>query len=188
MVRRIAAVTCLVVAAVSCGGGELTLGEYAEEVEGLTTHMYRTLDDLTITGEDGSEVPVEDAQAVFNGVAVAFGELLDGLQAIEPPGEIAELHTLSLDIMTRLTAAQEAFARRAEDFEGAEWDLLYTTPEAMAVAEVQAEMIAFCQARQAEFDATADREIFAESPWVPSELQEVVTVLFGCGTQQGGGS
>jgi hypothetical protein len=62
------------------------------------------------------------------------------------------------------------------------------TPEAMAVAEVQEEMIAFCQARQAEFDATADREVFADSPWVPSELQEVVTVLFGCGTQEDVGS
>lgn len=181
--RSIAAATCLALVVASCGGrGELTLGEYAKEVEGLTTTMYRTLDDLTVTVEDGSEVPVEDAQTVFDGAATAFRQLLDGLQAIEPPGEIAELHTLSLDIMTRLTTAQEAFARRAEDFETAtEWHLLYETPEALAIAEVQEEMIAFCQARQAEFDATADRKVFADSPWVPSELQEVVTVLFGCG-------
>jgi hypothetical protein len=79
MVRNIAAVTCLVLAAASCGGGELTLSEYAEEVEGLTTNMYRTLENLTITGEDGTEVPVEAAQAVYHGAAAAFRELLDGL-------------------------------------------------------------------------------------------------------------
>jgi hypothetical protein len=139
--------------------------------------------------EDGSEVPVEDAQAVYDGAAAAFRQLLDGLQAVEPPDEVAELHTVSLDIMTRLTAAQEAFARRAEDYEtGDDWDLLYETPEARAVNAIQEEMIAFCQARQAQFDATADREVLADVPWIPSEMQEVVTVLFGCGTEQGGSS
>lgn len=186
--RTFAAVTCLAVVVASCGGGELTLSEYAAEVEGLTTTMYRTLDDLTITVEDGSEVPVEDAQAVYDGAAAAFGQLRDGLQAIEPPDEVADLHTVSINIITRLTAAQEAFAQRAEDFKTADdWELLYQTPEALAVGAVQEEMITFCQARQAQFDATADREVFADAPWIPTEMKEVVTVLFGCGTQESDG-
>jgi hypothetical protein len=41
-------------------------------------------------------------------------------------------------------------------------------------------MIAFCQEGQAEFDATADREVFDDVPWIPSELQEVVRVALGC--------
>ena len=188
--RRIALAACLVIVVASCGGGnELTLTEYAEEVEGLTTTMYRTLDDLTITAEDGSEVPVEDARAVYDGAAAAFRQLRDGLQAIEPPDGVADLHDASIDIMNRFTAAQEAFARRAEDYKTVDdWDLLYETPEALAVDAAQEEMIAFCQARQAEFDATADREVFADVPWIPPEMQEVVTVLFGCGTEEGDGS
>lgn len=188
--RRIALAACLVIVVASCSGTEeLTLTEYAEEVEGLTTTMYRTLDDLTITAEDGSEVPVEDAQAVYDGAAAAFRQLRDGLQAIEPPDGVADLHAASIDIMNRFTAAQEAFARRAEDYKTADdWDLLYETPEALAVDAVQGEMIAFCQARQAEFDSTADREVFADVPWIPPEMQEVVTVLFGCGTEESGGS
>lgn len=188
--RTIALAVCLVIVVASCGGGgdELTLTEYAEEVEGLTTTMYRTLDDLTITAEDGSEVPVEDAQAVYDGAAAAFRRLRDGLQAIEPPDGVADLHAVSIDIMTKFTAAQEAFAQRAAEYKTADdWDLLYETPEALAVNALQEEMIAFCQARQAEFDATADREVFADVPWIPPEMQEVVTVLFGCGTEEGGG-
>jgi hypothetical protein len=91
--------------------------------------------------------------------------------------------------MTRYTAAEEAYARRVGKVETAEeWDLLEETPEALAVSAVHEEMIAFCRARQAQFDATADREVFADVPWIPSEMQEVVTVLFGCGTEQGGSS
>ena len=51
--RRIALVIALVVAlallVAGCGGGEMTLSEYAAEVEDLTTSLYQTLDDLTIT-------------------------------------------------------------------------------------------------------------------------------------------
>ena len=36
------------------------------------------------------------------------------------------------------------------------------------------------QAGQAEFDKTADREILADVPWISSELNEVVDVVFGC--------
>lgn len=188
--RTIALAASLVIVVASCGGGdEPTLTEYAEEIEGLTTTMYRTLDDLTITAEDGSEVPVEDAQAVYDGAAAAFRQRRDGLQAIEPPGGVADLHAVSIDIMNRFTAAQEAFARRAREYKTADdWDLLYETPEALAVNAVQEEMIAFCQARQAQFDATADREVLADVPWIPAEMQEVVTVLFGCGTEEGDGS
>ena len=63
----------------------------------------------------------------------------------------------------------------------------FKTPEALAVSAVQEEMITFCQARQAQFDATADREVFADAPWIPSEMKEVVTVLLGCGAEESDG-
>jgi hypothetical protein len=183
----IALAACLLSMVVACGGGELTLGEYAEEVEALTTTMYAALDDLVYTFETASEAD-RDAGALYGGMAVAFAELLDGLEAIDPPAEVADLHDLSLDIMARLTAAQETFARRVEDSAEGGDPGLENTPEALALRAVQDEMIAFCQARQAEFDATADREVLAENPWIPAEMREVVDVLFGCGSPGEGGS
>jgi hypothetical protein len=37
-----------------------------------------------------------------------------------------------------------------------------------------------CVDIQAELDATAEREIFAETPWIPSDLKEVVEAALGC--------
>ncbi len=187
-VRRIVLATCLAFVVASCGDGELTITEYAEQVEGLTTTMYQKLDDLDV--ERASEAPtVEGHQALFNGQAAALQELLDGLQAIEPPNEVAELHTVSVDIMTRLTAAEEALARRAEDIETMdEMSLLADSPELLAVDAAREEITAFCQAMQAQFDETAVFEALVDVPWMPSELQEVVVVAFGCGTEEGGGS
>ena len=182
--RSIVAATCLALVVASCGGSELALNEYAEAVEGLTTTMYRTLDNLTL--EETFEAPtVEEIQAVYSEVAVAFHGLLDGLQVLEPPEEVAELHAAALGMAIRLTAAGDVFAQRTEDVETPdELILLFDSPEAQAVVAAREEMVAFCQERQAEFDATADREVFADVPWIPSEMQEVVLVAFGCETEE----
>jgi hypothetical protein len=39
-----------------------------------------------------------------------------------------------------------------------------------------------CLDIQAELDATAARGVFADTPWIPGELKEVVETVLGCGT------
>lgn len=185
--RTTAVATCLALLVTSCGRGELSLTEYADEVEGLTTILFRTLENLTVEGTFAAPT-VEEIQAVYGGVATAFHGLLEGLEAIEPPKEVAELHTAALDMATNLAAAGDAFARRTDEVETEdELSMLFDSPEALAVDAAREEMVTFCQERQAEFDATSDREVFADTPWIPSELQEVVLVAFGCGDEGLGG-
>lgn len=183
--KALAALLALTLGA--CGGGGLSLTEYAAEVENLTQTLYGRLDEIVITTGSPS---VEDVQFVYTELAIAYRGLLDGLQAIDPPREAAELHDVSLDIVGRLTATQEALAGRADAVERQDQlSLLFDSPEARAADAVQQEIIAFCQGAQAQFDATADREALVGMPWIPSELQEVVQVVFGCGTEgPGGGS
>jgi len=42
-----------------------------------------------------------------------------------------------------------------------------------------------CADFQATLDATADRGVFADVPWMPSELSEIVDYALGCGDQPG---
>ena len=171
---------CIVLVVAGCGGSEPTLAEYAEQIEETTTALYRTLDELTldVTLE---EATVEQVQVVYAGAADAFKRLYEGLEAIEPPSDIAELHAASLVMAADLAAAGDAFARLTEDVETEdELGPLFSSPEARAVGAAQNKIIAFCLDRQAEFDATADRERFADSPWIPPEMQEVILVAFGC--------
>ena len=37
-----------------------------------------------------------------------------------------------------------------------------------------------CSDFQAELDATEERGVFADTPWIPGELKEVVEVVLGC--------
>ncbi len=177
--RSLVVATCVVLLVAACGG-EPTLSEYAEQVETHTTELFRTLDELTIEGT--FEAPtVEEIQAVYRGVAAAFHRLRDGLEDVAAPEDLAELHTAALEMAGRLVDAGDALALRTEEVETeAEMGQLFDGPEARAVESASQEIITFCLERQAEFDATADREAFADTPWIPPEMQEVVLVAFGC--------
>ena len=171
----------LVVLVASCGGGELSLTEYAEQIEGLTTTVYGTLD--SVTAQMTEDIPtVQQVQVAYRQAADAFRGLSDGLRELEPPEEMAELHLAAIDLATRLTEAGEAFAQKAATVESqVELMPLFASPEAEAVLAAEEEIVAFCLERQAEFDATAEREGLADTPWIPRGMKEVVLVAFGCG-------
>lgn len=178
--RSRAVAACVVLMVVSCGGGEPTVSEYAAQVETHTTELFGTLGELTIEGT--FEAPtVEEIQAVYGGLAAAFHRLRDGLEDVEPPQDLSELHIAALEMAARLVDAGDALAQRTEAVQ-TEADLgeLFNSPEAQAVEAARVEIVTFCLERQAEFDATADREAFADTPWIPPEMQEVVLVAFGC--------
>lgn len=178
--RTLVMAACVGLLVAGCGAGELTLSEYAEQVEAHTTELYGSLGELTMEGTFDTPT-VEDMQAVYAGVAAAFHRLHDGLVDVEPPGELAELHSSALEMSARLVDAGDAMAQRTEAVQTeAEFAELFNSPEARAVEEARVEIVVFCLERQAEFDATADREAFADTPWIPPEMQEVVLVAFGC--------
>jgi hypothetical protein len=135
-----------------------------------------------LDAELNAEAPtLESAQNYFNHKLAARREFLDSFQALEPSKEVAEMHTAALGVITRLTAAEEALAQWVEDVDSLdELSHIWETPEALAMEAVDEEAIAICQAAQAQADSTADREVFADFPWISPELQEVVVVFFGC--------
>ncbi len=180
--RTIVIASCLALVIASCGDGRLTEAEYAEEVEKLTTTLYQRIEDLSeATGVPAGSATMEDLRTYYNELAAAFRELWEGLEALQPPEDSEDDHALSIDLANTLTTATEAFALLAEEAE-TEDDLqrLFDSPEAEAVVAARDEMVAFCQQGQAEFDATSDREVWGDAPWIPSELQEVIRVVLGC--------
>ena len=78
---------------------------------------------------------------------------------------------------------------RLKDVLGSTEDLLelsglWDSPEGRAFHAIDAEAIALCRAAEAEFDATEDRAVFAETPWIPAELREVIEVAFRCAVEE----
>ena len=91
------------------------------------------------------------------------------------------MHELSIDIFTRITAADQAIADRVAEQSTVtdHWGWV-DTPEGRASDAILDEVYEFCRVSQRGFDATQARGAFVDLPWVPSEMTEVVSVAFGC--------
>ena len=163
-----------------CGGGSTSLAEYAEEGEELTTTVIAKI--AALDAEWETQEPTQAAALDYWDRRVAARiEFLEGIQDLDPPGGLIELHETALDLFSRLVDAEAALAERVAVYENPtgpdEW---WDTPEGRAARAVDEEAIAICHAAQAGFDATQERQVLSEVPWVPSEMRESVRVAFDC--------
>jgi hypothetical protein len=180
LVRRVWAAASLAAVLGACGGGTLTLSEYAAEAEALVAAMEARFEALDAEWE--SQTPTRDgALAYWDGRLDIRTDFLDGVRALRPPEAVADQHDAALDIFTRITEADEALAARVATFDTVteHWEWV-DTPEGRAAEAVLEEVWAFCRSSQAEYDATETGEALEDQPWVPGEMTEVVKVAFGC--------
>ena len=168
---------CLVVA---CGGGSLSLQEYGTQAEELVVVVTVRIDSLDAELDSYAQTD-EGAQTYWTRRLDARVEFLEGLESLDPPDDAVELHGIVIDLFGRLNAAEEALAARVATMETgigpAHW---WDTPEGQAANAVDEEVSSICYVAQAEFDKTEGRAAFADTPWIPSEMKEVVRVAFGC--------
>jgi len=179
-VRRICAAACLTLTVIACGGGSLTMTEYAAESEVIAADVIGRIAAADAAWESQPPTP-ERAKAYWEARLAARHDFMDAVHALDPPGEFADFHNAAVEVYGKVTAAEEALAARSAEYEtftdhGQWWD----TPEGRAARALDDEGIAICQAAQAEFDATAQRDEFSDAPWIPPELKEVVRAALGC--------
>lgn len=168
----------------SCGGGSLNLAEYNTEGMALATVMEERIYALDAEW-DSRTATVEDARTYWDERIKAYETGLEGFQDLEPGGEAADLHETGLELFTKLVAAESALAVRVASFETVtgpeQW---WSTAEGAAVDGVNEEIYSHCLVFQAMYDATVQRIVVSDVPWIPSEMKEVVQVDIGCETVQ----
>ncbi len=99
--------------------------------------------------------------------------------AIDPPEPVAALHHLFFDFDSEFISAQEALAVRAGA--ASDWQELSDSPEMAAYRAALADDKQACVDAQSEVNAIGEqREVFAETPWIPGELKELFEVALGC--------
>lgn len=182
----------LVVVVAACGGGELSLAEYVEEVDAIFERgaaKYEVLasseEGLVLIAGQGTHLGLSDQGTQLTDftpqqLAVALEEVAE-IQAealataaeIQPPEQIADLHELYF----RELPISELAARAAS---ATDWYDLSDSPEMAAYRTALAADNEVCAEFQDTFDATADREVFADNPWLPQELSEIVEYALGC--------
>jgi hypothetical protein len=160
---------------------ELSVADYAEEVEALVVTMNGRLDELDADLEESWDL--DHLQTYAEQRVAARSALIEGLGALAPPDEVAELHGTALAILKRVTAAEAAMADRVMTWTSeSDIEPIWETPEGVAARTADADAIVICLAAQAEFDQTADRAELENAPRIPAEMKEVILVAFGCET------
>jgi hypothetical protein len=175
--RSSVAVGCLTVMLVACGGGDLSLTEYAERLDALARVLGEQLDAGDARMSTGTAT-LGDAQEVLSSALAARTDFQEGLTALDPPEEFADVHTDLVEVHSRIIAAQEAFVARTAT--AATLEELDQSAEAAAYRAIGTEAASLCEEFRARIDSTADRAIFADIPWIPGDVKEVVEVTFGC--------
>jgi hypothetical protein len=115
----------------------------------------------------------QDLYVALERVAEIQAEALKAAAAIDPPEQIADLHALFFrELPIADLAARASIA--------ADWDELFESPEMAAYRDALAADDQVCADFQTKLDATAEREAFADAPWIPNELKEIVDYALGC--------
>lgn len=192
-VRRTA--LCALVAALflsGCGGGDLTLTQYVERVDAIFERGMQQYEVLVTSpqglvlvvgqgphlgfddeGAQLTDFTPQDLQVALERVAEIQSEALAAAAAIDPPEQIADLH----DLYFRELPIAELAARAGT---AADWEELSASPEMARYRNALAADNQVCADFQAKLDATADRGAFADTPWLPNELTEIVDYALGC--------
>jgi hypothetical protein len=174
----IAAVLVSTLLVAACGA-ELSLIEYADQLEAGVTAMNGRLDELD--AELRSPSDLEQVKRYANERVAARNRFNDVLNELDPPDVVSDLHNAALGIIGRLVDAESALAEYVDGLDSpTDLEEIWSTPLGVAARSADEEAVALCLAAQAELDSTEERSDLEELPWIPPELKEVVLVAFGC--------
>jgi hypothetical protein len=183
--RFVPLVLCVALLASGCGGGELSLTEYVDRLNPVMVRAGQQYEEL-VTSPQGAVLVAEgaqladftpqDLQAALERLGEIEAEALEAGAAIEPPAQVADLANLLSD--DRSTSARVALAARAGS--ATNWEELSETPEMAAYRTALEVDKQACIDLQAKLDATAERGVFEDVPWIADELKEVVEAFLGC--------
>ena len=168
-------VTVIVVAS-GGGGGEVSMSEYVDEMNTIGARIAQQSE--VVFAEAEQIATPSDVNAMMERVQPLRIEVLEAFEGVDPPEQVADLHRLLSDWMAKIMLAEEALATRASTV--GSWEEFSQSSEMAAYRAVLVEGKQGCTDFQAKLDATAARGVFADMPWIPGALKEVVDAALGC--------
>jgi len=173
----------LVLLLCGCGGSEMSLTEYTERINAAEIRASQQGEALAAEAEEVVDFTPQDLQAVLEQARVIRIEVDEAVDQIEPPEQISDIHNLIFDWHEEFITIEEALAVRAGTTPdtAAGWTELSDSPEMAAYRQAIAEGKQVCIDFQSRLDATEERGVFTDTPWIPGEMKEVVERVLGCG-------
>ena len=165
-----------------CGDSAMSLTAYTEHINAVEVRASEQGSRIADEVEGVVDFTPQDLQAVLEEARLIRIEVKAATDDMEPPEQIADIHNLVFDWHTEFIAIEEALAARAaaapHTVEG--WTALSDSPEMASYRTALAEGRQVCLDFQSRLDATEERGVFADTPWIPGEMKEVVERVLGC--------
>ena len=170
---------CLVLLATACGSSP-SVSQYADDLNVWARDVDSRLD-AGSAEFSAQPVTVDGTREYLESRVALYVEAIATYSALEPPNELAELDAALRDWLDGLLAAEQQRADLVASIEDLdELARLWDGPATQAVLDAEGKGVLLCHAAQQEFDATGDRGALSETPWIPPEMREVVSVALGC--------
>ena len=115
----------------------------------------------------------QDLHVALVEVAEIQEEALATAATIEPPVELAELHALYFRALPIAELAERAAT-------AADWQELSDSTEMAAYRDALEADNQVCADLQAKLDEIAERGVFADTPWMPTQLSEIADYALAC--------
>lgn len=166
-----------------CGGNELSLTEYVDRIDSLATAASERGTELLAEGEQATDVtPQLVASGMERGLREIRVPLQEGVDAVDPPKAIADLHDLMWDWHRDFITLERAVASVARATPNTEegWTALSDSPEMAAYRASLTQGKQLCLDFQAALDERAGRGVFGDSPWIPGDLADATSAALGC--------
>ena len=162
----------------SCAS-EVSLPEYAKEVEALVTTMNARLDQLDTEFSDAENL--DDIKEYARERVEARTVFLSGMRDLDAPEAVADLHGEAISIMGRVVESESALSDMVQDLDSvSDVDSIWDTPEGVAARAADERAVVLCEAAQETLDSTDSGSELEGVPWIPPEMKQIVRVAFGC--------
>jgi len=162
----------------SCAS-EMSLPEYAEEVEALVTTMNARLDELDAELVDAADL--NSVKEYARERVEARTVFLSGMKELDAPESVVDLHTEAISIMSRVVETEGTLSDMVQDLDSvSDADSIWNTPEGVAARTADERAVVLCEAAQETLDSTDSGSELEGVPWIPPEMKRIVRVAFGC--------
>jgi hypothetical protein len=162
----------------SCAS-EMSLPEYAEEVEALVTTMNARLDELDAELVDAADL--NSIKEYARERVEARTVFLSGMKELDAPEAVVDLHTEAISIMGRVVETEGTLSDMVQDLDSvSDADSIWDTPEGVAARAADERAVVLCEAAQETLDSSDSRSELEGVPWIPPEMKQIVRVAFGC--------
>ena len=178
--RKVLAVAAVILLIVACDDSGLSMSEYGDSLNEIRATYEPQAEAAWIEFLELPEPTTGDLKSLAEREVAVRIEIEESIRDLDAPDEIADLHDLLADWITTMREAGEGLGVRAGTV--GSWDELLQSAEYRRFETTLTGGAELCNEFQAKLDATAARGVFADTPWIPSEMTDVANAVIGCDT------